>query len=132
MMGIAALHPSLYGAVEVKRQAWPRTPLAAGISVSLFDRGRFFVPTAMLWSAARSRGQGWPALRGRGRRHRIQATPWRRRARRSGWWTGRSVARSTTRRGPGLGREWRMRRTPHHLVSGPGRKPGTPILHARV
>jgi len=75
LMGIAALHPSLYGAVEVKRQAWPRTPLAAGISVSLFDRGRFFVPTAMLWSAARSRGQGWPALRGRGRRHRIQATP---------------------------------------------------------
>src|SRR5436309_12183390 len=75
LMGIASLHPSLYGAVEVQRQAWPRTPLAAGISVSLFDRGRFFVPTAMLWSAARSRGQGWPALRGRGRRHRIQATP---------------------------------------------------------
>src|SRR5207302_4895459 len=44
LMGIASLHPSLYGAVEVKRQAWPRTPLAAGISVSLFDRGRFFVP----------------------------------------------------------------------------------------
>src|SRR6267154_2452745 len=46
------------------------------------------------------------------------------------------VARSTAIRDPGLGRKRRMRKRPHHLVSGPGKSvhhgnPGTLILHAR-
>jgi len=40
------------------------------------------------------------------------------------------VARSTAIRDPGLGRKQRMRKRPHHLVSGPGKSvhhgdPGT-------
>jgi len=64
-MGFASLYPSLYGALEVKRQASLQTPLSEVISVSWFDRGCFFVPTTISQSAARSRGQGWPALRWR-------------------------------------------------------------------
>jgi len=87
----------------------------------LFDLGRFFVPTSVLRSAGRSRGQGWPQATAGGGAQR----PWRRRARCDALWVG-------TWRALWVSMTWSLAwavckhaATPHHLVSGRARWPDT-------
>src|SRR5690349_19206032 len=103
--------------------------MASLFSVSLFDWWPFLRPDLRI---DRRRAQP-PSRLAAGHRRRRRAATLTVASTAPGWrGLGRERERATIGREPGLGRDGRMRKAPHHLVSGPGPKPGTQIFHARV